>query len=78
MRLVFRDVRRSFKQGVVCGYVSKSDHSLHLNPGEQQTLEWGDRLIVLANDGKQKPPKAHATQTRPWHHGCCNAVCHCD
>ncbi len=55
--LVFREVRRSFKQGVVCGYVSKSDHSLHLNPGEQQKLEWGDRLIVLANDGELETPR---------------------
>ena len=55
--LVLREVRRSFKQGVVCGYVSKSDHSLHLNPGEQQTLEWGDRLIVLANDGELETPR---------------------
>jgi len=54
--LVLREVRRSFKQGVVCGYVSKSDHSLHLNPGEQQKLEWGDRLIVLANDGELETP----------------------
>ena len=46
-----RDVRRSFNQGVVCGYVSKGDHSLHLNPADHQKLEWGDRLIVLANDG---------------------------
>ena len=49
--LWFRDVRRSFKQGVVCGFVSKDDHRLHLNPRDQETLEWGDRLIVLANDG---------------------------
>ncbi len=55
--LVLREVRRSFKQGVVCGYVSKSDHSLHLNPGEQQKLEWGDRLIVLANDGELETPR---------------------
>ena len=46
-----RDVRRSFEQGVVCGFVSKADHSLHLNPSDEQKLEWGDRLIVLANDG---------------------------
>lgn len=45
-------MRRTFKQGVVCGFVSKADHSLHLNPGEDEALEWGDRLIVLANDGR--------------------------
>ncbi|DBB16525.1 TPA: hypothetical protein ACH3X3_014790 [Trebouxia sp. C0006] len=55
----YREVRRSFKQGVVCGYVSKSDHSLHLNPGEQQKLEWGDRLIVLANDDSFEPGQGH-------------------
>lgn len=55
----FRDVRRSFKQGVVCGYVSKADHNLHLNPGEQQILEWGDRLIVLANDDTFAPREGH-------------------
>jgi Trk K+ transport system NAD-binding subunit len=59
--LVFREVRRSFKQGVVCGYVSKSDHSLHLNPGEQQTLELGDRLIVLANDGELETSRCWST-----------------
>lgn len=53
--LSHRDVRRSFEQGVVCGFVSKADHSLHLNPGDHQKLEWGDRLIVLANDGALLP-----------------------
>ena len=45
-------MRRSFKQGIVCGYVAKADHSLHLNPDDQQVIAWGDRLIVLANDGE--------------------------
>lgn len=36
----------------MCGYVTKTDHSVHLNPGESDVLEWGDRLIVLANDGR--------------------------
>lgn len=40
----------------MCGYVSKGDHSLHLNPGDHQKLEWGDRLIVLANDGTGLAP----------------------
>ena len=35
----------------MCGFVSKADHSLHLNPSDEATIEWGDRLIVLANDG---------------------------
>ncbi|KAL3142871.1 hypothetical protein ABBQ38_003160 [Trebouxia sp. C0009 RCD-2024] len=55
----YRDVRRSFSQGVVCGFVSKADHSLHLNPSDQQTLEWGDRLIVLANDDSFAPGQEH-------------------
>ena len=36
----------------MCGYVTKTDHSVHLNPSEGDVLEWGDRLIVLANDGR--------------------------
>lgn len=47
-----RDVRRSFQQGVVCGFVSKADHAVHLNPGEEEVLQFGDRLIVLATDGE--------------------------
>ncbi|KAL3151949.1 hypothetical protein ABBQ32_001075 [Trebouxia sp. C0010 RCD-2024] len=50
---------RSFNQGVVCGFVSKADHSLHLNPSDHQTLEWGDRLIVLANDDSFAPGQGH-------------------
>ena len=38
----------------MCGYVTKTDHSVHLNPSESDVLEWGDRLIVLANDGRSE------------------------
>lgn len=55
----YRDVRRSFKQGIVCGYVAKADHSLHLNPDDQQVIAWGDRLIVLANDDSFEPGQGH-------------------
>lgn len=40
----------------MCGFISNKDHSVHLNPGENEVLEVGDRLVVLANDGGSKNP----------------------
>ena len=41
---------------MVCGFISNTDHSVHLNPVEHEVLEVGDRLVVLANDGGSKNP----------------------
>ena len=46
-----RDSRRLFREGILCGYISR-DGGLHLNPAETAMLDEGDRLIVLANDGE--------------------------
>lgn len=46
----------------MCGFISNTDHSVHLNPGEHEVLEVGDRLVVLANDGGSKNPAKAALQ----------------
>lgn len=37
----------------VCGYVSHQDRSTHLNPPDTDQMHAGDRLIVLAHQGKR-------------------------
>lgn len=48
--LDFRDVRRRFADAVICGIFRTKQHFPVMNPGAQEKMEDGDKVIALSNN----------------------------